>query len=90
MDPNLPGIFITDPNIPAQEADHGETGAAPEAPSAVLLRPVGTCYTNLGRCASASIVSLWIIFRDPSFVTMNPKFICIFRYHQSYNSGSIT
>jgi hypothetical protein len=22
MDPNLPGIFITDPNIPAQEADH--------------------------------------------------------------------
>jgi hypothetical protein len=29
MDPNLPGIFITDPNIPAQEADHGETGSAP-------------------------------------------------------------
>jgi hypothetical protein len=31
----------------------------------------------------------WINFRDPSFVTMNPKFICIFRYHQSY-TGSIT
>jgi hypothetical protein len=35
---------ITDPNIPAQEADHGETGSAPGSPQRYLLRPVGTAY----------------------------------------------